>query len=73
MEEKIRVVDQLVDDRGRYRSVIIVYGEPVEFISQDRKQAIIYSQPELDRAIDYYKENNVNVSINRYFIDSEEI
>jgi hypothetical protein len=74
MEEKIRVVDQLVDDRGRYRSIIMVYGEPMEFVSQDRKEAIIYSQPELSRAIDYYKENNVSVSISRrYFINSEEI
>jgi hypothetical protein len=74
MEEKIRIVDQLVDHTGKYRSLIMVYGEPLEFVSKDRKEAIIYSPAELSKALLYYEHNNITVEISRtYFVESEEI
>jgi hypothetical protein len=61
----MREVIQLVDLHGRYRSVMLFQNEPISFISTDRKEAMVYTEKELDYAVAYYKSLKVPIKIER--------
>ena len=61
--EKQRKIYQLVDSDLKYRSVLFVQGEPVEFISRNRKEAIIYTKKEAFALAKHYKKNGVKVMV----------
>lgn len=54
MENELKKVYQVVDDRGYYRSIVISNGEIIEFISKEEKDAVVYTYDELRKAIRYY-------------------
>lgn len=64
MEKKLKRVYQVIDKRGHYRSIITSNGEIVDFISEDSKDAIVYTYDELKKVITYYAhELNIPVMI----------
>ena len=63
MEKKIKVY-QLVDEKCNYRSSIMFKGEPIDYISKNRKEAIVYTYDEAKRIAKYYiEEKNIPVMI----------
>jgi hypothetical protein len=61
----MREVVQLVDENGRYRSVLLFDNRPISYISNKRKEAMIYTEKELDYAISYYKKFRIPIMIER--------
>lgn len=59
-----RTIYQIVDRRNRYRSSIMVDGKPLDFISKDRDEAIIYTYDEALKIAEYYiDKRNIPVEI----------
>ena len=62
--EKARKVYQLVDGNSNYRSSIIFKGESIDYISKNRKEAIVYTYDEARKIAKYYiEEKNIPVMI----------
>lgn len=69
-----RSITQLLDERGRYRSLIFSYGQAVDFKSSNRMNAIVYSKDELERALEYYKDRGIKIIIEkRTVVTTQEI
>lgn len=64
MEEfKERTVYQVMDMNFNYRSLIISNGEPLDFISKKRKEAIVYSFDDAKKVAKYYTDRKIPVMI----------
>jgi len=57
------VTYQIVDSRNRYRSIMLVQDEPIEFINKDRKDAIVYTKKEAFGLAKYYSTKGVDVMV----------
>lgn len=69
-----KAITQLVDDKGIYRSLLFSYGQAVDFKSANRMSAIVYSEDELETALEYYKKRGINIMIEkRTVVTSKEI
>lgn len=59
-----RKVYQIVDKNSKYRSFITFKGEPIEYISEERNKALIYTYDEAKKVAKYYiEEKNIPVMI----------
>ena len=56
---------QLVDTTGKYRSLLHSYGVPMDFKSANRMSAIVYSEDELEVALEYYKKRGIDIIIEK--------
>lgn len=64
MRTSERTIYQIVDGRNQYRSSIMVQGRPLDFISKDREEAIIYTYDEALKIAEYYiDKRNIPVEI----------
>lgn len=55
---------QIVDENGKYRSRALLCGEEVDFISKNRKEAIVYTLDEAKKIAKYYiEEKNIPVML----------
>lgn len=55
---------QIVDEKGKYRSRVTIYGEDVEFTSRKSKDALIYTLDEAKALVKYYiEEKNIPVML----------
>lgn len=54
MENELKRVYQVVDEKGYYRSIVTSNGEIIDFASREDKDAIVYTYNELKKAIRYY-------------------
>lgn len=64
MEMEGRKVYQLIDANGKYRSTVKFKGVHVDFISKERKEAIVYTYDQARLLAHYYiKEKNIPVMI----------
>jgi hypothetical protein len=63
MEKEGRKVYQIMDGNGKYRSKITIHGESVEFISRDKKEAIVYTLNEAKELAKYYIDKDIPVLI----------
>lgn len=61
----MREIVQLVDYNGKYRSILLFDNKPISYISDNRKEAIIYTEKELEYAISYYKKFKIPVMVER--------
>jgi hypothetical protein len=62
MENELKTVYQVVDEKGYYRSIVKSNGEIIEFSSKEEKDAIVYTYDELKKAVRYYV-NELDISI----------
>lgn len=64
MEIEGRKVYQLIDANGKYRSTVTFKGVHVDFISKERREAIVYTYDQARLLAHYYiKEKNIPVMI----------
>lgn len=49
-------VYQVLDEKGKYRSMVKINGEIVDFISRESKDAIVYTYDDIKKVINYYLE-----------------
>ena len=64
MENKERKIYQIIDKDCNYRSCISFKGEPLDFISKNKQQAIVYTYDEAKKIAKYYiEERNIPVMI----------
>lgn len=57
-------VYQLLDAKCKYRSCIIFKGEPIDYISDNKKDALVYTYDEAKKFAKYYiEEKNIPVMI----------
>lgn len=60
---KTKRVFQIVDNKCHYRSLIMFKGLPIEYVSKERKDALVYSYDEAKRAANYYQKKQVPIMI----------
>jgi hypothetical protein len=60
-----KAITQLVDSKGVYRSLLFSYGVAVDFKSANRMSAIVYSEDELEVALEYYKKRGIDIIIEK--------
>ena len=59
-----RKVYQIMDADSNYRSILMFRGEPIEYVSKKRRQAMIYTYDEAKNVAKYFIEKrNVPVMI----------
>lgn len=69
---KERKVYQIMDGNGKYRSFITIRGEHLDYISKERKQAIVYTYDEAKKVAKYYiEEKNIPVMIECRIVHSK--
>jgi len=54
MENELKTVYQVVDEKGYYRSIVKSNGGIIDFASKKDKDAIVYTYDELRKAVRYY-------------------
>lgn len=65
---KEKEVFQILDENCEYRSLIRSDVGDVEFISKNKKQAIIYTFNEVKKIFKYYTKKNIPVMIERRIV-----
>lgn len=62
MENELKTVYQVVDEKGYYRSIVKSNGGIIDFASKEEKDAVVYTYDEVRKAIRYYV-NELDISV----------